>query len=360
MVGRDPGGDKLLLLCLSKTDGKILWERELDQGNKLYRKDNNASPSPVTNGTHVCAVTGTGVVKAFDMEGVEIWHKSLKDDYGAFGLGFGYASSPLLHDGKLILEVLHGRRTDAPSYIVAFNATTGEKLWHHERETDAVSESPDAYTTPTLVESNGKTQIVISGADYVTGHDSETGKEIWRAAGLNPERRGNYRIVGSPLVVDGMVYAPTRKKPLLALRTGGTGDVTESHLVWKWEGAGAPDVPTPVCDGKYFYMVDDRGMVTCLDAKTGELIWGPERTAQGVVSSSPSSPTKNCTSSMRTALPQSSRRAPNSKFWQPTNSTAATPCHPPPLLTITCSYAPGHTYTVSERGKLGVWFSICS
>ena len=285
--GRDPGGDKLLLLCLSKTDGKILWERELDQGNRLYRKDNNASPSPVTDGTHVWAVTGTGVVKAFDMAGNEIWQKSLKEEYGGFGLGFGYASSPLLHEGKLILEVLHGRKNESPSYIVAFNATTGEELWRHERVTDAVAESPDAYTTPTVVESEGTPQIIITGADYVTGHDSETGKEIWRAAGLNPGRRGNYRIVGSPVVVDGMVYAPTRKKPLLALRTGGTGDVTETNLVWKWEGAGAPDVPTPVCDGKYFYMVDDRGLVTCLDAKTGTLIWGPERTAQGVVSSSP-------------------------------------------------------------------------
>jgi outer membrane protein assembly factor BamB len=285
--GRDPGGDELLLLCLSKTDGKILWERELDTGNKLHRKDNNTSPSPVTDGTHVWTITGTGMVKAFDMQGVEIWKKSLQDDYGAFGLNFGYASSPLLHDGKLILEVLHGQRTDDPSYVVALDAMTGKELWHHERETDAIAESPDAYTTPTLAESNGKTQIIITGGDYVTGHDSETGQEIWRAAGLNPERRRNYRIVGSPLVVDGMVYAPTRQKPLLALRTGGTSDVTESHLVWKWEDDGAPDVPTPVCDGKYFYMVNDRGLVTCLDAKTGELIWGPERTAQGVVSSSP-------------------------------------------------------------------------
>jgi outer membrane protein assembly factor BamB len=74
---------------------------------------------------------------------------------------------------------------------------------------------------------------------------------------------------------------------LLALRAGGTGDVTTSHLAWKWEGAGAPDVPTPVSDGKYFYMVEDSGRVTCLEAKTGNLIWGPERTATGTVSSSP-------------------------------------------------------------------------
>jgi outer membrane protein assembly factor BamB len=84
-----------------------------------------------------------------------------------------------------------------------------------------------------------------------------------------------------------MIYAPTRQRPLLALRAGGTGDVTTSHLAWKWDDNGSPDVPTPVSDGKYFYMVSDNGMVTCVEAKTGKLVWGPDRTAIGTVSSSP-------------------------------------------------------------------------
>src|SRR5262249_16200333 len=121
----------------------------------------------------------------------------------------------------------------------------------------------------------------------VRGQEVETGKEMWGASGLNPQKNRNYRVVASASVVDGMIYAPSRQRPLLALRAGGTGDVTESHLAWKWDAAGAPDVPSPVCDGKYFYMVDDSGKVTCLDAKTGKLIWGPERTTQGTVSSSP-------------------------------------------------------------------------
>ena len=285
--GRSPGGDELLLICISRTDGNILWQHELDTGNQLHRKGNDSSPSPVTDGTYVWVVTGTGAVAAFDMEGNEIWKRNLQDDYGRFGLNWGYASSPLLYNGTLIIEVLHGFRTDDPSYIVAFNAATGEEVWRQERPTDAFAESPDAYTTPALLEHDGVTQIVISGGDYVTGHHPDTGKEIWRSSGLNPYQEGNYRVVGSPLVVEGIIYAPTRKKPLLALRAGGTGDITDSHLLWKWDGAGAPDVPTPVCDGTYFYMVDDRGLATCLDAKTGEVVWGPERTAQGTVSSSP-------------------------------------------------------------------------
>jgi outer membrane protein assembly factor BamB len=285
--GRSPGGPKLLLICISKKDGKQLWARELDEGNQLWRKQNSASPSPVTDGRHVWVVTGTGAVNAFDMAGKRVWQRHLQREFGKFGLNWGYASSPLLYQGKLIVQVLHGFTTTEPSYVVAFDARTGKTLWREVRRTDAVRESPDAYTTPTLLEGGGPAQIIISGGDYVTGHDPNTGKEIWRAAGLNPQRRANYRIVASPLVADGLIYAPSRKTPLLALRPGGTGDVTNSHLAWKWDGLGAPDVPTPVCDGRYFYMVEDNGMVTCLNAKTGKLVWGPERTAQGIVSASP-------------------------------------------------------------------------
>jgi len=284
---RDPGGPLLLFMCVSKTDGTILWERELDSTNQIHNKQNDSTPSPVTDGKNVWVVSGTGKVSAFDMKGQRIWTFDLQEEYGAFGHNFGYGSSPLLHEGRLIVEVLHGMRTDDPSYIVSFNANTGKVLWRQERPTDAQRESPDAYTTPALLQHEGQTQIVILGGDYVTGHDFQTGQEIWRAAGLNPLQRTNYRIIPSPIIVDGLIYAPTRKTPLLALKAGGKGDITESHLVWKYEGSAAPDVPSPVSDGKYFYMVDDRGLVTCLDAKTGDVIWGPETTTEGIVSASP-------------------------------------------------------------------------
>lgn len=280
------GGQKLFLLCLSREDGSELWRVLLDEGNWLSRKHNNTSPSPVTDGKHVWAVTGTGQVAGLTVEGEVVWSRNLQEDYGDFGLMFGYASSPLHVAGKLILQVLHGMHTDDPSYVLALDGETGENLWRHERATDAENESPDSYTTPAVLEHGGQVQVVITGGDYVTGHDLETGAEVWRIGGLNPEKRGNYRIVGSPLVVDGMIYTPTRKRPLLAIEVSDAG-VSSDSVVWKWEGPGAPDVPTPACDGARFYMVDDRGLVTCLDAATGEVVWGPERTAQGVVSSSP-------------------------------------------------------------------------
>ena len=281
------GGEKLLLGCLSTADGSVLWQRTIDEGNAYWRKHNNTSPSPVTDGERVLAVTGTGMIRAFDMDGEELWHYDLQAEHGPLGLMWGYASSPLLYDGKLFVEVLHGMNTDDPSYLIAFDAATGEVAWRQERPTDAPGESPDAYTTPVLLEHDGQTQIVVSGGDYVTGHDPATGEELWRAGGLNPGKERNYRVVGSPVAVAGMVYATSRRNPVLAFRAGGTGDISASHLAWKWTGAGAPDVPSAVTDGRYFYMVDDRGRATCLDAKTGEVVWGPERTAQGTVSASP-------------------------------------------------------------------------
>jgi outer membrane protein assembly factor BamB len=286
-ASRSPGGPELFLFCISKSDGKILWKRELDNKNRIHRKQNDATPSPVTDGKHVWIVTGTGVVTAFDMAGTQIWKKDLQKDYGTFGHNWGYASSPLLFDGSLIIEVLHGMKTDDPSYIVSLDARSGTVKWHQERPTDAQRESPDAYTTPVLLKHGGNAQIIISGGDYVTGHDPASGKEIWRASGLNPLNRPNYRVVGTPIINGDLIYAPTRQKPLLALRAGGTGDISESHLVWKYEGSGAPDVPSPICDGRHLYLVDDRGMVTCLDPQTGAVIYGPETTREGIVSASP-------------------------------------------------------------------------
>ena len=127
----------------------------LDEGNHTWRKHNNTSPSPVTDGRHVWVVTGTGVVTAFTVQGERVWKRDLQAEFGQFGLMWGYASSPTLHDGKLIIEVLHGMHTDDPSYVVAFEGVTGEVLWRAERPTDAQRESPDAYTTPVVLSTPG-------------------------------------------------------------------------------------------------------------------------------------------------------------------------------------------------------------
>lgn len=283
-----PGGGDILLICLDAEDGRPLWQKVVGSGNALFGKHNMASPSPSTDGQRVYAMTGTGVVAAFTMDGQEVWRRDLAADYGPPRPAWGYGSSPLLYDGKLIVAVLHGSVTDVPSYVAALDAETGKTLWRVERSTDAEDECPDAYTTPVIARHERRSDLIVSGADYVTGHDPSNGRELWRAAGLNPERRPNYRVVASPLAAGELVYVASRVRPFLAFRAGGSGDVTKSHLAWSYTGrGGAPDVPTPTCDGRYLYLVDDRGVVVCLDARSGERVWGPQRTATGTVSASP-------------------------------------------------------------------------
>jgi len=278
-------GDNLFLWCIDRTKGEPVWKKPLGSGNTKMRKQNMSSPSPVTDGKSVWVMTGTGMLKSFDFAGNELWAREIQKDYGRFGLNWGYASSPLLYDDALFLQVLHGMRTRDASYLLRIDKKTGKTVWRVERPTTAIMESPDSYTTPAVVRQGSNVEIVITGGDCVTGHDPATGKELWRANGLNPDNNPNFRIVASPVVFEGVVYAPTRIKPLLALKAGGRGDVTQSARLWAFDHG--PDVPTPVTDGKYFYVVDDRGVMYCLDARTGEAIWGPQRIKSATYSSSP-------------------------------------------------------------------------
>ncbi len=275
----------LHLWCVDRAKGTVLWQRPLGGGNHQERKQNMSSPSPVTDGTGVWALTGTGILKAFDVNGNERWMRDIQKDYGRFGLNWGYGSSPLLHGDALYVQVLHGMRTDDPSYLLRIDKATGKTVWKVERPTRARMESPDAYTTPALLRYGNNTEIVVTGGDVVTGHDPATGKELWRADGLNPENDGNYRIVASPVTLGDLIIAPTRERPMMVLKAGGRGDVSRSHVLWTF-GSG-PDVPTPVTDGTYVYVVNDRGIMFCLDARTGKEIYGRQRLSPGTYSGSP-------------------------------------------------------------------------
>jgi len=277
--------DDIFLWCVDRAYGTVMWKKFLTSGNYKINKQNMSSPSPVTDGTHVYIMTGNGILKSFDFAGNDLWTRDIQKDYGRFGLNWGYASSPLLFEDALYVEVLHGMKTKDPSYLLRIDKKTGKTVWRVERPTEAVRESPDAYTTPALLRYDGKTEIVVSGGDCVTGHDPATGKELWRGNGFNPQKDGAYRVIASPVVYDDVVYTPTRVRPLQAFRAGGRGDITETHRLWAFQNG--PDVPTPVTDGTYFYIVNDRGIVWCLDAKTGKEVWGPQRIQHGIYSASP-------------------------------------------------------------------------
>lgn len=277
--------DALFLWSLDRNLGTVRWKRPLGTGNVKMRKQNMSSPSPVTDGKFVWVMTGTGVLKCFDFAGNEIWTREIQKDYGHFGLNWGYASSPLLYDNALFVPVLHGMRTDEPSYLLRIDAKSGKTVWRAERPTPAIMESPDSYITPGLLRMGSKTELIISGGDCVTGHDLNTGSELWRAYGLNPNNNPDFRIVNSPLISDGMIYVGSKYKPYLAVRAGGSGDVTKTHVAWTF--ANGPDVPTPVIEGDLLYIVRDNGVVFCLNKKTGEEVYSQQRLKTGTYSSSP-------------------------------------------------------------------------
>ncbi len=278
-------GPSLHLWCVDRAKGTPLWTRPLGRGNRMQRKQNMSTPSPVTDGVTVWVMTGTGILKAFDLTGREIWTRDIQADYGRFGLNWGYGSSPLLYGDSLFVQVLHGMRTDDPSYLLRLDKASGRTIWRVERPTKARLESPDAYTTPALLQYGATTEIVVSGGDVVTGHDPATGHELWRASGLNPLDDPNYRIVASPVVQGDLILAPSRERPLLALKAGGRGDVTKSHLLWTFDSG--PDVPTPVTDGSLVYVINDRGIMFCLEARTGREVYGRQRLRPGTYSASP-------------------------------------------------------------------------
>jgi outer membrane protein assembly factor BamB len=275
----------LELWAVNRRTQSVVWKRGLADGNHMERKQNMSSPSPVTDGRHVWVMTGVGVLKGFDFEGTQIWSRNIQSDYGRFGLNWGYASSPLLQGDALYVQVIHGMKTDEPSYVLKIDKMTGKTLWRVERPTDAIHESPDSYTTPAWVEANGRDELIITGGDVVSGHDPRTGREYWRADILNPRNSGNYRIVASPTIAAGLIIAPTRNDPMVAVRPGGSGDVAGTHVVWTF-GQG-PDVPTPVSDGNLLYVVRDNGVVYALDVRTGATVYGPERLPRGTYSASP-------------------------------------------------------------------------
>jgi outer membrane protein assembly factor BamB len=127
-----PGGDTLLLLCLDRATGKIVWTREIDEGNTLHRKHNSSSPSPVTDGEHVWVLTGNGALRCYDVNGTRQWSRNLQEDYGRFGLNHGYGSSPVLAEGRL--------------YLVNESATTVVVSAKPEFEILATNSLDDSYT----------------------------------------------------------------------------------------------------------------------------------------------------------------------------------------------------------------------
>ncbi len=278
------GSDHLLLLALDRKTGSERWRAVVGEGNQVQMKQNMASPSPVTDGRHVWVMTGRGTLTCLTFNGKQVWQRDISKEHGEFGLNFGYGSSPLLHEGRLYIQVLHGMKTDDPSYLLAVDGLSSKTLWRIERPTDSLHETPDSYSTPVLASVGGKTQLIVSGGGYVTGHDLATGREMWRGGGLDPDKATNYRTIASTLVVGNIALVPSRRRPFIAFGLDGRGESLPRRL---WSTDYGPDVPTPTSDGERVYIVDDRGVALCLRVADGATVWDRSRLEPGTYSASP-------------------------------------------------------------------------
>jgi outer membrane protein assembly factor BamB len=258
--------------CFDRS-GEQLWEKRL--GKEVPGKNKKATgsnPSAVTDGEHVFVYFKSGDLAALDFDGKIVWQLNLQKKYGEDTLWWDLGTSPVLTKNFIVIAVMQ----TGPSYLVALDKASGEVAWKQDRNLDAPVEAAQAYSTPVVIQHEGQEQIVVLGADHVTCHAAANGKELWRVGGFNPKKEMYYRSISGPVVEDGIVIAPyARGATVTGIKLGGSGDVTKSHVAWTRDDLGA-DVPTPAAaDGKA-YVCTDKGVVVCIDVKTGKNVWSVE------------------------------------------------------------------------------------
>ena len=268
--------DQLHLLCLSRRDGSVLWHRRW-WGTAPTRfhssKSSMASPTPITDGNSVFAFFGTGDLFAVDMDGNQQWHRSLATEYGKFENRFSATSSPLIYQDMVILQCDHY----GPSYLVAIDRRSGKDIWKRDRPGKWLSwSSPQMIRIVDPAAGQTAMELIVSGSLSIEGLDPRSGSPLWTVGGMRRE------CIPTPVIANGLLYAVSG--PTLAIRPGGRGDVTESHVVWE-NSRGSPVVPSAIVVGDYYYLVDDDGIATCLKVDSGERVW--QKRLPGAFTASP-------------------------------------------------------------------------
>ena len=265
-------------ICFDRS-GKERWRRSLGPEKPgKHAKATGCNPSPVTDGKHVWVYFKSGELAALDLAtGAVAWRENLQERFGADTLWWDLGTSPVLTKDAVVVAVMQ----TGPSYLAAFGRTDGKLLWKHDRNLDAPEEAAQSYSTPLVVKGEEKfgepaEVMFVLGADHVTAHAAADGRELWRVGGLNPAGEKYFRSIASPVVAGDLVIAPyARGSTLTAVKRGGKGDVTKSHVAWARKDLGA-DVPTPACQDGKVVVCTDQGKVACLDAPTGKTLWEGE------------------------------------------------------------------------------------
>jgi outer membrane protein assembly factor BamB len=278
--GRRPEGGHpedttwLVVEAFRRSDGKRLWEHRTAATGPLpdlHEKHNLATPTPVTDGQRIYAWFGTGQVVALDMEGRLAWTRHLGLEYSSFKTRWGHGSSPTLYRDLLILLCDH----QADAYLLALDARTGKERWKVDRGDGRVS-----HSTPLVVPGPKRDELLVNSSERIDAYAPATGELLWYAGG--PRQTP----IPSAVFHDGRIYLSRgyRNSDYMAIRPGGRGDVTATHIEWR-APSGASYVPSIVHYQGLLYMTNEVGVVTCADARTGERVW--RHRLQGVFFASP-------------------------------------------------------------------------
>jgi outer membrane protein assembly factor BamB len=266
--GRRPAAAKpdapieFVVEAFRREDGARSWEHRLEARGpfpNLHEKHNLATPTPVTDGEYVFAWFGTGQLVALDMRGRVAWSKHLGDEFSPFDINWGHGSSPVLYRDLLILLCDHA----SASYLVALEARTGRVRWKADRGRGRAS-----YSTPLIVHGPRGDEMIVNSSERIDGYDPATGELLWHADA--PRQTP----IPSAVFHDGVIYMTRgyRNSPYLAMRPGGRGDVSTSHVLWRAPGGGSYAASLVAYDG-LLYLTNDVGVLTCADMKTGERVW---------------------------------------------------------------------------------------
>jgi outer membrane protein assembly factor BamB len=249
------------VIALNRDNGKVLWEAVAFEGTPYddrHRKSSYAASTPATDGNLVYAYFGSEGLYAYDFDGKLAW----KADVGKLAnLGMGTATSPILFENLVIIQA--DEDNGEASSIVAFDKKTGKEVWKTPRKVQI------SWSTPLLARSAKRTELIASGTESIIAYDPATGKELWTHKGVESNA------IPSPVANNEMVYlvAGFPAKIAMAIRLGGSGDLTGTpNVPWQY-AKGTAYVPSPILYGDYLYLTTDRGILTCIDAKTGKVVY---------------------------------------------------------------------------------------
>lgn len=272
----DAGDGKTFFLveAFNRADGRRVWERRVEAAGDfpgVHDKHNMASPSPVTDGRMVYAWFATGQIVALNVDGTIAWQRHLGREIAPFDVAWGHSSSPVLHEDTLLLLCDHA----SASYLLALDKRTGKERWKADR-----GKGRSSYSTPLVVRTPARVEVIVNSSERVDAYDAATGALLWHVG------ESNRFPVPSPVFHDGIIYMSRgyRSGPYFAVRPGGSGDVSATHVLWQVP-TGAPYVSSLVYHDSRLYMANDVGVLTAIDAKTGERIW--QERIDGVFSASP-------------------------------------------------------------------------